>query len=51
MNETQKFKVVKIMRKSGRRVILEKNLSESEAQRCVGRFPNSNRSIVCYFRQ
>lgn len=46
-----RFKVVKIMRKSGRRQILEKNLTESEAQRMVSRYPDSNRSMVCYFRQ
>ena len=48
---TPMFKVGKIMRKSGRRQILEKNLTESEAQRCVSRYPDSMRSIVCYFRQ
>lgn len=46
-----KFKVVRIMRKSGRRVVMEKNLTESEAQRVVARYPDSNRSMVCYFRQ
>ena len=42
-----KYKVVKI----GRRSILERNLTESEAQRVVARYPNSLRSIVCYFKQ
>ena len=46
-----RFKVVRIGRKSNRRVTLERNLTESEAQRCVARFPDSSRSIVCYFRQ
>jgi hypothetical protein len=46
-----RFKVVRIGRKSNRRTILERNLTESEAQRCVARFPDSTRSIVCYFRQ
>lgn len=49
--QTQLYKVVKIMRKSGRRQILERNLTESEAQRCVGRYPSSKRSMVVYFRQ
>ena len=51
MNPIPLFKVVKIMRISGRRQILEKNLAESEAQRCVGQYPNSKRSMVVYYRQ
>ena len=46
-----KYKVVKIMRKSGRRIILEKNLTESEAQRLVQSYPNRNDSMVVYFKQ
>lgn len=46
-----RFKVVRIGRKSNRRTVLERNLTEPEAQRCVARFPDSSRSIVCYFRQ
>jgi hypothetical protein len=46
-----RFKVVRIGRKSNRRTILERNLTEPEAQRCVARFPDSNRSMVVYFRQ
>jgi hypothetical protein len=49
--EKQLYKVVKIMRVSGRRQILERNLTESEAQRVVARFPNSSRSMVVYFKQ
>jgi len=47
----QLFKVVKIMRVSSRRQILEKNLTEAEAQRVVARFPDSSRSMVVYFKQ
>jgi hypothetical protein len=47
----QLFKVVKIMRVSSRRQILEKNLTEAEAQRVVARYPNSSRSMVVYFKQ
>ena len=46
-----RYKVVKIMRKSARRQILERNLTESEAQRVVARYPDSSRSMVVYFRQ
>jgi hypothetical protein len=47
----QLFKVVKIMRVSGRRQILERNLTEAEARRVVARFPDSSRSMVVYFKQ
>jgi hypothetical protein len=49
--ETTRYKVVKIMRKSARRQILERNLTEQEAQRLVARYPDSSRSMVVYFRQ
>jgi hypothetical protein len=48
---TPRFNVVKIMRKSSRRQTLERNLTESEAQRVVARYPDSSRSMVVYFRQ
>jgi hypothetical protein len=46
-----RFEVVKIMRKSSRRQVLERNLTESEAQLVVSRYPDSFRSMVVYFRQ
>ena len=46
-----KFKVVKIGRKSCRRSILERNLTEPEAKRVVARYPNNNRSMVVYTSQ
>lgn len=49
--EVQKYKVVKIGRKSNRRKILERGLTEEEAQRCVKRYPNSTRSMVVYMKQ
>lgn len=45
------YKVVKIMRQSGRRKILSRTLSESEAQRIVESYPNSTRSMVVYYKQ
>lgn len=45
------FKVVKVMRKSQRRQILRKGLTEAEAQRVVKSYPNSSRSIVIYTKQ
>jgi hypothetical protein len=47
----KKFKVFKVGRKSGRRSIIRRNLTESEAQQLVRQYPNSNRSMVCYTAQ
>ena len=44
----EKYKVVKVFRKSGRREILEKNLTLEEAKRVVSRYPNSNTSMVIF---
>jgi hypothetical protein len=49
--EKQLYKVVKIMRVSNRRQVLERNLTEEEARRVVARFPNSSRSMVVYLKQ
>lgn len=46
-----KYKVFKVGRKSQRRTILARNLSEADAQRLVRSYPNNNRSMVCYTRQ
>ena len=51
MTQATKFKVFKVGRKSNRRSIIARNLTESEAQRLVKSFPNNNRSMVCYTRQ
>ncbi len=51
IEQTPRFKVFKVGRKSGRRSIIRKGLTESEAQRLVRSYPNSNRSMVCYTRQ
>ena len=40
--------VYKLFRKSGRKVILEKNLTMDEARRVVNRYPNSNTSMVVF---
>lgn len=43
-----RYNVVKIMRKSRKRVILRRNLIESDAQRVVKQYPDSSRSMVIY---
>ena len=45
------YKVVKIFRVSRRHQILEKNLTREEAQRLVQSFPDSNRSMVVFYKQ
>jgi len=45
------YKVFKVGRISNRRQVLERNLTESEAQRVVQHYPDSSRSMVCYTKQ
>lgn len=47
----KKFKVFKVGRKSGRRSIIRRNLTEAEAQQLVKSYPNSSRSMICYTAQ
>lgn len=49
--DSDKYKVVKIMRVSGRRQILERNLTRDEAKRVVNRYPDSSRSMVVFYKQ
>jgi hypothetical protein len=49
--DNDKYKVVKIFRKSRRREILERNLTREEAKRVVNRYPDSSRSMVVFERQ
>lgn len=45
------FRVYKVGRISQRRKVLARNLTEPQAQRLVGSYPDSNRSMVFYSRQ
>jgi hypothetical protein len=49
--ENVKYKVVKIYRKNGRRIILASNLTLLQAKEIVNSFPNEEKSMVCFFRQ
>ena len=49
--EAQLYKVVKLFRVSGRRQIIQKNLTRDEAMRLVNSYPSSNRSMVVFFKQ
>lgn len=46
----ERYNVVKIGRKSGRRTVLERNLTKDEAMRVVARHPNSTRSMVVFMK-
>ena len=45
------YKVVKIFRKSERRVILERGLTKEEAKRIVNSYPDKNNSMVVFYKQ
>jgi len=45
------FKVYKVYRKSQRRKVLERGLTEEEARRVVSSYPDSNTSMVVYTRE
>lgn len=45
------YKVVKIFRVSRRHQVLERNLTREEAQKIVQSFPDSNRSMVVFYKQ
>ena len=49
--EIKLYDVVQIFRNSGRRRTIEKNLTQAEAARLVNSFPNSDRSMVVFFKQ
>jgi hypothetical protein len=48
---TGTYQVVKLFRKSGRREIIQKNLTREEAKRVVNRYPDSNRHMVIFEKQ
>ncbi len=45
------YKVVKIFRVSRRHQVLERNLTREEAKKIVQSFPDSNRSMVVFYKQ
>jgi hypothetical protein len=52
MNTQHEFyKVVKIFRISNRREILRRNLTKEEAKTVVNSYPDSNRSMVVFYKQ
>jgi len=48
METQQLYYVAKVFYVSGRKKILEKNLTLEEARRVVNSYPNSKRSMVIY---
>lgn len=47
----KKYKVFRVMRKSCRKVVIERNLTIEQAKRLVNSFPDSNKSMVCFTEQ
>lgn len=46
-----RYKIVKIFRKSGRRITLQRNLSWGDAKKICEAFPDSTTSMVSFYRQ
>lgn len=49
--EKEFYKVVKIFKVSNRRQVLRRNLSRDEAKTIVNSYPDSNRSMVVFYKQ
>jgi len=47
----KKYKVFKVFRKSGRKTILQRNLTKDQARIMVNSFPDSQKSMVCFTEQ
>jgi len=45
----ERYKVVKVMRKTGNKKTLEKNLTLDEAKRMVNSYPDSNKHMVVFY--
>ncbi len=45
------YKVVKVFRKSGRKEVLNRDLTIDEAKRIVNSYPDSNRHMVVFTKQ
>lgn len=47
----EKYKVVKVMRKTGNKKIIRKNLTRSEAISLVAKYPDSQNHMVVFYKQ
>lgn len=47
----KKYKVFRVMRKTGNKTTIEKNLTLDQAKRLVQSFPDSSKSMVCFTAQ
>ena len=45
------YKVVRVFRKSARRQVIKRGLTEKEAQALTKKYPSNQRSMVVYFKQ
>lgn len=51
ISKEQKYRVVKVYRNSGRRTVLQKNLTRDEAKKIVNAFPDNQKTMVCFTKQ
>lgn len=49
--DPQYYKVVRVYRNTGKRVVLQRNLSLEQAKSLVKSFPGCLNSMVCFFKQ
>ena len=49
--QVEKYKVVRVYRNSDRKTLIEKNLTLDEAKRLVNSFPDSEKSMVVFYKQ
>jgi hypothetical protein len=47
MDNIIKYKVFRVMKNSGRRITIARNLTRDEAKRLVNSFPDAKNSMVC----
>ena len=47
----EKYKVVRVMRTTGNKKLIEKNLTREQAKRLVQSFPDSEKSMVVFYKQ
>ena len=47
----KKYKVYKVYRNSGRKIVLQRNLTKDQATIMVNSFPDSQKSMVCFTKQ
>jgi len=47
----EKYKVFKVYRKSGEKIVLQRDLTKKQAIKIVNAFPDSEKTMVCFAKQ